>query len=124
MATVWTHYKGRNTGKSKTDGVYVVYIIIGKMNELDQPWFNVAVSGTSGKLEQIRFMIDCPLNIRRQSNVAVINTCQSLIKRRQRVFVILKTSSFVLYHHHSGSDQASTSNQSQWKTNKQTKIHQ
>lgn len=115
MATVWTHYKGRNTGISKTDGVYVVYIIIGKMNGLDQPWFNVAVSGTSGKLEQIHFMIDCPLNIRRQSNVAVINTCQSLIKRHQRVFVILKMSSFFLYHHHSGSDQASTSNQSQYK---------
>jgi len=30
-------------------------------------------SGTSGKVEHRRFMIDCPVNIRRQSK-AVINT--------------------------------------------------
>lgn len=62
------------------------------MNELEQSWFNVAVKmgGTSGKLEHRHFMIDCPLNIRRQSNVAVINLCQSLI--------IIKKSHKSLYH--------------------------
>lgn len=44
VATVWTHYKGHNAGKSKTDEVYVVYITIGKMNELYQSWFSVAVN--------------------------------------------------------------------------------
>lgn len=45
---------------------------------------------TSGRIRKIRFMIDWPLNIRRQSNVIVIN-------KYHRVFVILKRVSFVLY---------------------------